>query len=90
MGACFDSLACYYAALPPLDADALAPPTTARPLPAETKAAIAQILHGAEGNSVLSEFDSSDILRRAGLPMAESRRVTSSPGAQSNARRRRP
>lgn len=69
----FDSLACYYAALP---RDGVAHPAAAESTSAAAKA-IEPLLRRAADGAVLSEWDSSEILRHAGIPMVESRRVKS-------------
>lgn len=74
MASGFDSLACYYAALPPPDTKAVAS-ASEDGLATPAVAAIETILRATADDAVLSEFDSSEILRLAGLPMVESRSV---------------
>ena len=71
----FDSLACYYATLPATDRDATAIVVPENDLAAPVAEAIEPILQRVADQAVLSEFDSSEILRLAGIPMVECRTV---------------
>ena len=70
----FDSLACYYAALPNSRGDQQ---TASAELPPPAAKTIEPLLRRTADGTVLSEWDSSEILRRAGIPMVESRRAGS-------------
>jgi acyl-CoA synthetase (NDP forming) len=75
---CFDSLACHYQVL---DEDF----GSVSPAAGEASARLADIsamLSRAGKNTVLSEWDSADILRAAGVPMVESRKVDSAAAAR--------
>lgn len=79
----FDSLASYYAALPRSGTEI---PTSEGDLTAAAIQAITPILRGTSDQTVLSEFDSSEILRLAGIAMVESRTVHTADEAVTAAR----